>query len=129
MNSNTETWTSKVAGKTSSQGSRPEMSSDAVFGSSRHEQGHHATPMRHAGSHTESKYQVAGRVFGGRPKMMGREQPSKDLLASKRLKFSCKGWNGVWSNPMSFILPFYVFALSGKQSVPTRTPPVIFINP
>ncbi|KAG0346263.1 hypothetical protein BG005_000859 [Podila minutissima] len=75
MNSNTETWTSKVAGKTSSQGSRPEMSSDAAFGSPRHEHGHHATPMRHAGSHTESKYQVAGHVFGGRPKMMGREQP------------------------------------------------------
>ncbi|KFH74067.1 hypothetical protein MVEG_01280 [Podila verticillata NRRL 6337] len=79
MNSNTETWASKVAGKTLDRhGSHPEMSSsDTFLGRTSHDRGHHlANPMRHSGSHaTESKYQVAGHDFGGsRPKMFEKEQ-------------------------------------------------------
>ncbi|KAF9379686.1 hypothetical protein CPB97_008810 [Podila verticillata] len=80
MNSNTtETWASKVSGKTLDRhGSHPEMSSsDTFLGRTSDDRDRHlANPMRHAGSHaTELEYQVAGHDFGGSgPKMIEKEQ-------------------------------------------------------
>ncbi|KAG0327659.1 hypothetical protein BG000_000853, partial [Podila horticola] len=74
MNLNSETWASK-GGKTLGRGSQPEVSSSNAFlGNPRHEHGHQATPMRHAGPRAESEYQVAGHDFGGRPKIMEKGQ-------------------------------------------------------
>lgn len=92
MNSNTETWASKVAGKTLGQhGSHSEMSSsDTFLGRTSQGRGHQqATPMRHAGSHaTGSEYQVAGHDFGGSgPKMIEKEQPSKCLCVRNAFPF------------------------------------------
>ncbi|KAF9424651.1 hypothetical protein BGZ94_008002 [Podila epigama] len=87
MNSNTETWASKVAGgkpqaignRYSHGGSHPEMSSSEHIQARQQYRSSHqqATPMRHAHAHsTESEYQVAGHDFGGsRPRVIEREHP------------------------------------------------------